>query len=161
MFQRFCAFAQTTTYLGVAVIASIWCGVFFLTHEEHERAYQDGVRQGSNLTRVFEEYVSRLIGGADSVLLTLRDSYQRDPKNFDIERLASRARAQNDPIVQFGIVGLDGFVKLSGMQATPLVSDREYFRFHANSMADELHISAPMVGRASGSRFFQLKQRPL
>ena len=53
MSQRLRAFAQTTTYLGVAVIASIWCGVFFLTHEEHERAYQEGVRQGSNLASRF------------------------------------------------------------------------------------------------------------
>ena len=69
MFQRLRAFAQTTTYLGLAVIVSIWCGVFFLTHEEHERAFEDGVRQGRNLARVFEEYISRVIGGADSVLL--------------------------------------------------------------------------------------------
>ena len=101
MLRRLRAFAQTTTYLGVAVIASIWCGAILLTREEHERAAADGVRQGSNLARVFEEYIARVISGADSVLLTLRDSYQQDPKNFDIARLASGARAQINPVLQW------------------------------------------------------------
>src|ERR1700730_17673242 len=68
MLQRLRAFAQTTTYLGVLVIAGIWGGVSFLTHEQHQRAYAEGARQGSNLTYVFEQYIARVIGGADSGL---------------------------------------------------------------------------------------------
>ena len=127
MSQRLRAFAQTTTYLGVAVIASIWCGVFFLTHEEHERAYQEGVRQGSNLARVFEEYIGRAIGGADSVLLTLRDSYEHDPSHFELARLVNNINLKNNLISQFGIVGPDGLVgALSGgrVHSNQPMSDR-------------------------------------
>src|SRR5271157_238739 len=99
MFQRLRAFAQVTTYLGLAVIASIWCVVFFLTHEEHERASEEGVRQASNLVRVFEAYISRALGGADSALLTLRDSYEHDPQHFDIARPVSRTQLQTNIVM--------------------------------------------------------------
>jgi diguanylate cyclase (GGDEF)-like protein/PAS domain S-box-containing protein len=162
MSQRLRAFAQTTTYLGVAVIASIWCGVFFLTHEEHERAYQEGLRQGSNLARVFEQYIARAIGGADSVLLTLRDSYEHDPSHFELARLVNNIKLKNDWISQFAIVGPDGFVgTLSGGRphSNQPMSDRSYFRFQANAQRDELFISEPLVGRASGNRVIVLSRR--
>ncbi len=162
MFQRLRAFAQPTTYLGVAVIATIWCGAFFLTNEEHERAYTEGVRQGSNLARVFEEYISRVIGGADSILLTLRGSYEQNSHNFDIARLLSRSQFQNNVIMQFSIIGPDGLIKLASIRSIPSpinVSDREYFRFHANSTTDQLYISEPIVGRLSGRPIVQLTRR--
>ena len=162
MFQRLRAFAQTTTYLGVLVIAGIWGGVFLLTHEEHQRAYAEGVRQGGNLARVFEQYIARVIGGANSGLLALRESYEHDPENFDLARQVSRTQFQNNVIMQFGIIGPDGGIKRSSIRSTRSaegVSDRKYFRFHANSTTDELYISAPMVGRSSGRLIFLLTRR--
>jgi len=52
MTKWFQTLAQTTTYLGVVVIAIIWGGIYLLASQEHERAYQDAVRQGGNLARV-------------------------------------------------------------------------------------------------------------
>jgi diguanylate cyclase (GGDEF)-like protein len=162
MLKRLRGFAQTTTYLGVAVIAGIWGGVFFVTNEEHQRAYEEGMRQGGNLTRVFEQYIARVIGAADSGLLDMRESYEHDPQNFDIAGRVGRAQFQNNIVTQFGIVGPDGLIKLSSTQSissAEYVGDREYFRFHANSTTDELYISAPLVGRASGRPIIQLTRR--
>jgi diguanylate cyclase (GGDEF)-like protein len=162
MLQRLRAFAQTTTYLGVVVIAGIWGGVLFLTHEEHHRAYEEGVRQGSNLARVFEQFIERVIGGADSGLLALRESYRHDPQNFDLAGQVSRTQFQNNMVMQFAIVGPDGRVVHSSIRpvrTAESVGDREYFRFHANSTIDELHISAPLVGRMSGRLIFLLTRR--
>ncbi len=55
------AFRQTTTYLGVVVIAIIWSGIYLLSSEQHDRAYQDALRQGGNLARVLEEYIERVV----------------------------------------------------------------------------------------------------
>jgi diguanylate cyclase (GGDEF)-like protein/PAS domain S-box-containing protein len=162
MFQWIRAFAQTTTYLGLAVIASIWCGVFFLTHEERARAYEEGVRQGSNLARVFEAYISRVIGGADSALLTLRDLYQLDPQHFDIARPFNRKQFQDYVVAQFGIVGRDGRHTISSARSIlsdERLNDRDYFRFHANSRTDELYISAPVAGLVTGKQMFHLTRR--
>ena len=96
---------QTTTYLGVAVIALIWGGIYLLTTDEHERAYQDALRQGNNLTRVLEEYISRVLQQSDSALLALRRSYQKDPDHFDIAQWVERTQTHKNFTVQYGIAG--------------------------------------------------------
>ena len=82
MFQWIRAFAQTTTYLGMVMITALWGGIYFLTVEARDRAYEDGLRQGSNLTRVFEEYISRAISGIDSELLVLRKLYEPESRHL-------------------------------------------------------------------------------
>jgi PAS domain S-box-containing protein len=161
LFQRFRKFAQTTTYLGMAVIFIVWCVVIYLTYEEHQRAYEDGVRQGSNLARIFQEYISRVVGGADTTLKALRESYQRDPQHFDIAPLTGLEQSQDNQIVQFGVVGTDGFLKLGTQSIGSAISvaDRNFFRVQADAKTDELYIGTPLVGRLSQRAVFVLARR--
>src|ERR1700739_2612740 len=96
MTERLRAFRQSTTYLGVAVIAIVWGGIYLLTCQAHQRAYQDAVRQGSNLTRLLEEYIRRVVQSADSELLALRRAYQSDPQHFDIARWVAGPQPNSD-----------------------------------------------------------------
>src|SRR5262249_30492946 len=155
----FRSLAQTTTYLGMIVIIGIWCGALLLARVEHQHAYDEGVRQGTNLARVFKEYIARVIGGADSVLLTLRDAYQHDANAFDIELPFRHSARRDAEVVNYSIVDVDGYIKISsfGPIKTPTnVRDRDYFQFHAHSVSDELFISAPMTGRLSGRTSVQI-----
>jgi PAS domain S-box-containing protein len=161
LFQRLHKFAQTTTYLGMAVIFIVWCGVIYLAHEEHQRAYANGIRQGSNLARIFQEYISRVVGGADTTLKTLRELYQRDPEHFDISRLADVGQLRADLVAHFAIFGADGFMKLGtqSIESSNSVTDRDYFRVQADAKTDELYISAPVVGRLSHRAVLVLVRR--
>ena len=109
------ALRQTTTYLGLAVIAIIWCGIYLLAGEQRASAYQDALRQGSNLARVLEEYIKRIVQESDGALLELRQFYQKDPEHFDISEWAVRTRAYANLTVQFGIADANGMVKLSSL----------------------------------------------
>ncbi len=156
------AFAQTTTYLGAMMIALIWGGVIFLANGERERAYEQGLLQGRNLTRVFEEYIARVIRGTDSSLLTLRELYENDPQNFDFLRWINGAKLHNDLTIQFVFAGPDGNATLSSLAPirTPIdINDRDYFIFHANSTADELYIGRPVIGRVSNKATIQVARR--
>src|SRR6202163_308752 len=115
MSQWIRAFAQTTTYLGVVMIAAIWGGIHFLTAEAHDRAYEDGLRQGSNLARVFEEYISRAISGIDSELLVLRKLYQRDSEHFDLGNWIDGTPTRSRLTVHLSITGPDGIIRLSSL----------------------------------------------
>ena len=162
MLRRFRPFAQTAAYVGLVVIIGIWCGALFLARAEHQRAYEEGLRQGTNLARIFKEYIARVIGGADGVLLTLRDAYEHDPTAFDIELPFRHDTRRDAEVVNYGIVDASGDIKVStfGPIKTPTnVRDRDYFQFHANSASDELFISAPMIGRLSGRTSVQLTRR--
>ena len=43
------ALRQTTTYLGLVAIAIIWVGIYLLSSEQRQLAYQDALRQGVTL----------------------------------------------------------------------------------------------------------------
>jgi diguanylate cyclase (GGDEF)-like protein len=156
------AFAQTTTYLGVVMIVVIWGGIYFLSNEAHDRAYEDGLRQGSNLARVFEEYIARAIKGTDSELLVLRKLYERDSAHFDFDHWIDSATMRSNLTVHFSIAGPDGLIKLSSLGpilSTIDINDREAFRVHVDSAPDELYISKPTIGLLSGKPSIQLTRR--
>jgi hypothetical protein len=120
--------------------------IYFLTAEAYDRAYQDGLRQGSNLARVFEEYISRAISGIDGELLVFRKLYNQDTEHFDFRTWIDSAATPNKLTVYFSITGPDGIIRLSSLGPVSSVvdiSEREPFRIHAGSGADELYISKP------------------
>ena len=156
------AFAQTTTYLGVTMIVAIWGGVYFLTNEAYDRAYEDGLRQGSNLAHIFEEYISRTIKGTDAELLVLRKLYQQDPAHFDLNHWIDSTTTRNNLTVHFSITGADEIIRLSSLgpvRSTVDISDREPFRAQRDSTTDELYISKPSIGLLSGKPSIQLTRR--
>jgi diguanylate cyclase (GGDEF)-like protein len=162
MAKRLRAFRQTTTYLGVAVIAIVWGGIYLLASREHERAYEDAVRQGSNLTRVLEEYIRRVVRESDSSLLAMRRAYQSDPEHFDVAAWAKDNPPYSDMTVQYGFSGANGFLRQStqGPITTPIyVGDRPHFQFQAEHTDDELYISAPVIGRISQKEAIQFARR--
>jgi diguanylate cyclase (GGDEF)-like protein/PAS domain S-box-containing protein len=146
------AFRQTTTYLGLVVIAIIWCGIYLLSSEQHDSAYQDALRQGSNLARVLEEYFERIVQESDNALLDLRRAYLKDPLHFRIADWAAHTQSHSELTVKFSIAGADGFVKQSSLGPVPgaiYVGDRAPFKFQLNDTADQLYISDPTVGLLS------------
>src|SRR5215472_15656520 len=162
MLRRFRPFAKTAAYVGLVVIIGIWCGALFLARAEHQRAYEEGLRQGTNLARIFKEYIARVIGGGDNVLLILRDAYEHDPNAFDIELPFRHSARRDAEVVNYSIVDASGEIKVSSfvpIKKPTNVRDRDYFQFHANSINDELFISAPMTGRLSGRTSVQLTRR--
>ena len=156
------AIRQPTTYLGVLVIAIIWGGIVLLSSEEHSRAYENSVRQGGNLSRLLEEYVSRVVQSSDSALLSMRQGYARDPQHFDISSWASVTRSSNTLTMKFGLVGPDGFIKQSSagpIRSPTYVGDLETFQFHQKTPEDQLFIGQPMIGMLSGKLTIQLSRR--
>jgi len=162
MFQRLHALKQTTIYLGAVIIVAVWSGVFLLANEERERANEEGLRKGTNLTRVFEEYISRVIKGTDSQLLLLRKLYEQDPAHFDFANWIDSDRIQSDLTIHFSLTGTDGIIKLSSLgpiQSRVDISSREPFKVHINSLVDQLYIGAPTIGQLSGKPSIQLTRR--
>ena len=156
------ALLQTTTYLGIAVIALIWGGIYLLAAQEHDRAYQDALRQGSNLNRVLEEYVRRVVEETDDALLALRRAYQIDPQHFDITRWTAATQPNNSLAMQFGITAADGFVRHSSRGPLPhqvYVGNREPFKAQRDATADRLYISTPIVGQVTQKLSIEFNRR--
>ncbi len=156
------ALRQTTTYLGVVVIAIIWCGIYLLSSDQHQRAYEDALRQGNNLTRVLEEYIRRIVQETDNALLALRQDYERDPQHFDMEHWLTRTQYHDDLMIHFGITDAKGFVTLSSRENanTPqYVGDRPAFTTQRDHTEDQLYVSDPMIGQISKKLTIEFTRR--
>ncbi len=153
---------QTSSILGLAMIAMLWTGIALKYLDQSAGDYRDAVQNNYNLALLFEENVLRSVGEADKSLYYLRRQIEQQEGVLDYQRVVSSPDIISETIVQFAIIDAAGLMRASSAIApgAPIdLSDREHFRFHRDSKKDELFVSRPVVGRASGKWSIQLARR--
>ncbi len=156
------ALNQGSTFLGLAMIALVWLGLDFHLKAELATVQSDAIQNAGNLSRAFEEHLVRTLKDADHTLQIVRNAYARNPTTFNLLRWSNEEHALEGPTIQVAILGTDGLIQAStaGPQSTGVdVSDREHFRVHINAVEDNLFISKPLIGRATGKASIQLSRR--
>jgi methyl-accepting chemotaxis protein len=147
---------------GTAIIVTLWIGVACQLSVEHGRAVDVAIRRDDGLVRLFEETTIQLIKGVDRTLLSLRVAYEENPEHFEIRDWAKRTSLVGNLTFQSSLIGPDGYMKATttGYTGAPLfLGDREHFKAQVDAKADELYISKPVKGRASGRMSIQLSRR--
>ncbi|MGZ5005943.1 MAG: hypothetical protein ACXV8H_10500, partial [Chthoniobacterales bacterium] len=150
------------TFLGLVMAACVVAGAWYLADKDRIDNYDSAVRNGANLSRVFEGYISRTMKSADNSLRFLRHSYSRNPSSFDMAAWSRDADFQNDLMLQLTVVGADGYIKAStyGPNLKGIyIGDREHFQVHVNSTSDNLFISKPVLLRTQDKWAIILSRR--
>jgi methyl-accepting chemotaxis protein len=152
---------QPAPMFGLAVIGVFWVGLAYQLSVEHTKALDAAIERGDSFARLFEAATIRLIGSVDRTLLRLRQAYEENPDQFDLNRWASRAAVVSDVATEVGIVGPDGYLKgKTGYTGPPIyLGDREHFKFQVDSKTDELFIAKPLVLRTTGKSSIQMTRR--
>lgn len=157
------AIGQTSVILGVAMIAMLWGGIYLKYRDQAARDHRDAVRNTVNLATLFEEHVQRSVGEAAKSLYYMRRAVERRTSDDDFHRIVTNSEINSEIIVQFAIMDETGMMRASSAGPQPAkpidLSDREHFLVHKHATRDELFISAPVVGRASGKWSIQLTRR--
>ena len=157
------AFWQSPVLLGLFVIGLIWSSLNFHLSAERDAAERAAVQNSSNLAHAFEQHLSRVVGEIDRSLKVMRKYYVLYPEGFEFSDWLHSSGLFEDQTVQVGIIGPDGFLKKSSIEASgPLsfdLSDREHFQIHVNTKDDELFISKPFIARGSENSSIQLTRR--
>ncbi|HSV26024.1 MAG TPA: cache domain-containing protein, partial [Xanthobacteraceae bacterium] len=140
--------------LGALIIVMLWMGIGLKYIEDVQSDRKEAERANHNFAIVFEENVLRSIGEIDKALLYLRRSVETRKDSTSLMTIANTTDVLSEIIVQVAIIDAHGIARASNARRDPFVpidvSDRDHFRFHLTNTDDQLYISQPVIGRASG-----------
>ena len=125
-------------------VITIWAGAAHIIGEDYRRTRETALHDTANLARAFDEHVIQSLQALDQTLLIARDAYLQNGLRFDLPRWVIESKFRTDVAFNISIVDRSGKVIATKITSDPVhVDDREYFRFHANSRTDTLHVSKP------------------
>jgi diguanylate cyclase (GGDEF)-like protein len=154
---------RSTAILGAIIIVMLWAGVLLKYAEDVQRDRREAERLNNNFAMLFEENVLRSIGEIDKALLYLRRSIETRKETTDLGTIVNTTDVLSEIIVQVGVIDANGIMRASnaGPQPPPPLdlSDREHYRVHLGGNNDQLFISKPVIGRASGRWSVQVSRR--
>ncbi len=148
--------------VGASLIVGLWVAVWAIVLRDRQQAISDTETDAANLTLAFEEQIVRTVGAIDQTMRFLQADIQRQGTAFDLQRWMAQAPTISDLTLQLAIIGADGRLKASSLEANPDpidLSDREHFRVHVADDSGRLFIGKPVVGRVSNKWSIQLSRR--
>lgn len=153
--------ARAVAWFGAALLVMVWVAIYASLSSERTRVLADTRADTANLARAFDEHIQRTIAGLDQTLLYLRAEFQQAPDRFDLNRSVANNVILKRVSVQIARIDADGMLADSNVPGFTHMdlSDREHFRVHKAAVKDELFISKPVLGRASGKWSIQLTRR--
>jgi diguanylate cyclase (GGDEF)-like protein/PAS domain S-box-containing protein len=149
--------------LALLFLPLVWIGYFATSVSEKDDALQQARSHGTSVARLFEENTERIFERVDQSLLILRALYAQDPGGFDLKSWADKARIASGDVVQFALIGADGYLiaTTANYSGSPLyLGDREHFVNVMRQAEDRIYVATPVLGRASGKWTIQIA-RPL
>ncbi|MCK6395520.1 hybrid sensor histidine kinase/response regulator [Zoogloea sp.] len=145
----------------VALIVLVWGAILYKTRAEEELVIQAINTANLNLARAFEEHTVRTIKSVDQAVLFLKFQYEKLGDRVNIAEYVREGMIINSIFNQLGVIDEHGTYILSNLanHKTMDLSDREHFRVHKARDTNELFISKPVLGRASGKWSIQMTRR--
>ena len=140
---------------GAAFICLVWLSVWQVVNIQ-SRAVENDIRQEvANLALAVEQNIARTAQELDRTIKFLRQTHDRSGDVAPWQSLVKDDYTVNDQSVQIAIIDRRGMMITSSAMLWPSspvdLSDREHYIVHARSGgADNLFISKPVLGRASG-----------
>jgi len=147
-------FSMLMAVFAAALIAMLWLAIVLQVDAERRSMNSALAQQTKNLALVFRSSVNRTASEMDRVLRYLRASYVRAGFKVDWPKLVQAEFTANKRTVQIAVIGKDGMMITSSKMLYPDrpidLSFREHYKIHARNQVDQLYISEPLVGKASG-----------
>ncbi|MBL8452233.1 MAG: two-component sensor histidine kinase [Zoogloea sp.] len=145
----------------VALIVLVWGAILYKTRAEEELVIQSINTSNLNLARAFEEHTVRTIKSVDQAVLFLKFQYEKLGDRVNIAEYVREGMIINSIFNQLGVIDEHGTYILSNLanHRRMDLSDREHFRVHKARDTNELFISKPVLGRASGKWSIQMTRR--
>lgn len=118
-------------------------------------------RVNLNLTRTLEEHTLRTLKSVDQAVLFLKFQYEKQGMKVNIADYVREGMIISSIFNQLGVIDEHGMYVLSNLPNHKVMdlSDREHFKVHIANDSNQLFISKPVLGRASGKWSIQMTRR--
>jgi diguanylate cyclase (GGDEF)-like protein/PAS domain S-box-containing protein len=150
--------------LALFFLPLVWISYVAITASERTAALQQARSHGDSVAKLFQENTERIFERVDQSILILRALHAQDPAGFDLKSWAEKARLASGDVVQFSLIGLDGYLlaTTADYSGPPLyLGDREHFIEALAQADDRLYVAKPVLGRASNKWTIQLARKLL
>lgn len=148
---------------GFAAILLLLTGfaVYSKIRSEEQLEVEAINRANLNLTRTLEEHTLRTLKSVDQAVLFLKFQYEKQGMKVNIADYVREGMIISTIFNQLGVIDEHGMYVLSNLPNHKVMdlSDREHFRVHIASDSNQLFISKPVLGRASGKWSIQMTRR--
>lgn len=147
-----------TTFL----LAAVWVHLTQLIDQDRARVMDTAQAELANLVRINQEHAERTFYSADQLLLAVRFQYAEHGGRLSLAKMARERAFDTGLFPQVGVIDSQGLLAQSSLPvAAPVdLSDREHFKVHTQTAGDQLFVSKPVLGRASGKWTIQFS-RPI
>jgi len=141
---------------------ALWVLIGFVMYQERRLTIERAVSTGRNLARTLAEYQDSSVRAIDLSLRQLREHWRRDPATLDGEVAQHEEYLSKENVIQVAVLDADDWSRYSRLPLEKPInfSDRDYVQALKRSGADELQISAPVIGRVTKQWAIQFT-RPL
>ena len=146
---------------AAGLTALTWLHVSQLERDAREREIIAAKRDLSNLSRLMQEHAVRTLHSADQVLRFIQAGYKSVGMRLDLNKQIDLGVIDAGIFNQIGVINAAGIYVIGNQTVTPHIdlSDREHFKVHLKDTGDQIFISKPMLGRASGKWSIQMTRR--
>lgn len=146
---------------AAALLILTWAGTLFKIRSEESQEIASVLRTNQNLARTLEEHTLRTLKSVDQAVLFLKFQYEKNRGKINIADYVREGMIISNIFNQLGVIDAHGQYILSNLPEHKVVdlSDREHFRVHMGRDSNQLYISKPVLGRASGKWSIQMTRR--
>ena len=146
---------------AAALLILTWAGTIFKIRSEEAQEIASVLRTNQNLARTLEEHTLRTLKSVDQAVLFLKFQYEKNRGKINIADYVREGMIISNIFNQLGVIDAHGQYILSNLPEHKVVdlSDREHFRVHMGRDSNQLYISKPVLGRASGKWSIQMTRR--
>lgn len=146
---------------AAALLVLTWSGTAIKIHSEESQEIAAVHRSNLNLARTLEEHTLRTLKSVDQAVLFLKFQYEKNRGKVDIAEDVREGMIISSIFNQLGVIDEHGQYILSNLPEHKVMdlSDRDHFRVHVGRDSNQLYISKPVLGRASGRWSIQMTRR--
>jgi diguanylate cyclase (GGDEF)-like protein/PAS domain S-box-containing protein len=144
---------------GLLLIAALWTSTWLQLQATERALIGAATHSTESLAASFERYTRRAIKDADRTLRLVKHEFELRGA-LDLPALIRIGQVDGSGLVVVTVADATGNVVARSQQAPPFnIADREYFQWHAKRDTGLLHISKPVISRATGKPIVLLTRR--